>query len=525
MRYLTKLTLSVGVLLTIATLSAGLAFWSARSAEYHLERSRLAHRVHEQYLSLSSHTYQLFKQFGDALLIGDRDQGAGEARLLAEISKDFEILRSLIAEEVQLVGEEEVEELDLLASIERQLQYLLNEFSRLEASKELTDPLTYETRLTRILDDQIDADFQALIEEALAEEQEEVEETEMEIRAATILFERAAVVAGLVAIVTAIFGTMLLRSGLNRPLQRLLEGARAVGRGDLQHRIETPGDTELDRVAQAFNKMVAKVAERQDLISASHDALEQEVSRRTSQLENLLRTLRKTEENRKRLMADVSHELRTPLTIIRGEADVALRGGNRSNEEYREVLLRTREAADHTTRIVDDLLFVARQESGEVRLRPKQVDLVDIVERAIAASRSIAEVGKSVSFETAESSALLRADPDRLHQVLMILLENALRYGGQKVLVRLDQAPDGPAITVTDDGPGLMEEELAHVFERFFRGSNAALRYDGGAGLGLPMAKAIIEAHGGKIIVASDPGYGLRVRFTIPNRLRLAEVS
>ena len=525
MRYLTKLTLSVGLLLAVAVLSAGLAFWSARSAESHLERSRLAHRVHEQYLSLSSHTYQLFKQFGDALLIGDRDKGAGEAQLLAAIRNDINALRSLIAEEVRVVGEEEVEELELLSKIERQIQYLLDEFARLEASKVQADAIAYETRLSKILDEQIDADFQALIAEALIGEQEEVAEAEMEIRAASILFERAAVAAGLIAILTALFGIALLRSGLNRPLKRLVDGAKLVGRGDLQHRIETPGDTELDRVAQAFNKMVAKVAERQDLISASNEALEKEVSSRTSQLEALLTALRETEANRKRLMADVSHELRTPLTIIRGEADVALRGGDRNVNEYREVLRRTREAADHTARIVDDLLFVARQESGEVRLRPKQIDLVDVVERAITASRSLDVESKRVAVDILVDSAKLRADPDRIHQVLMILLENALRYGGQNVCLRLDQAPGGLAVTVTDDGPGLMEDELAHIFERFFRGSNAALRYDGGAGLGLPMAKAIIEAHGGRIVVTSDPGDGMQVRFTLPNQPRLAQVS
>ncbi|NIA72426.1 HAMP domain-containing protein [Pelagibius litoralis] len=525
MRYLTKLTLSFSVLLTIALVSAFLAFWSARSAEYHLERSHLAHRVHEQYLSLSSHTYQLFKQFGDAMLIGDRDQGTGEARLLGEIRNDITQLRSLIAEEVKMVGDEEVEELQLLSRIEWQIQYLLREFSRLQESGAAPESLAYKTQLSEILDEKIDADFQILIAEALVGEQAEVDETEVELRAAIALFQNSAVIAGLMAAITALFGIVLLRRGLTRPLQRLLEGAEAVGHGELDHRIEVSGGTELDRVAEAFNQMIAKVAERQDSLSASRDALELEVSRRTAQLEKLLQTLRQTEANRKRLLADVSHELRTPLTIIRGEADVALRGGDRDAGEYREVLLRTREAADHTARIVDDLLFVARQENGEIRINPQAVDLEELVRRAVAAGRALGETDKDVTLETAVTSAKVRADPRRIQQVITILLENALRYGGEEIKVRLDQAPGGFAVTVIDDGPGLTEEEREHVFERFFRGSNAALRYDGGAGLGLPVAKAIVEAHGGHIALTSEPGKGVQARFTLPARPRLAAAS
>ncbi len=525
MRYLTKLNLSFGGLLAVALVSAGLAFWSARSAEHHLERSRLAHRVLEQYISLSSHTYQLFKQFGDAFLIGDRDRGTGEARLLKAIRADISQLRILIAEEVQIAGEEEIEELELLARIERQIEALLKEFSRLQAGDAAPDTITYKTRLSQILDEKIDAQFQALIGEALEEERAEVAETEAAMRAAVVLFKWSAVIAGLIAAFTTVFGILVLRSGLTKPLRRLLDGAEAVGRGELEHRIDAPGDTELDRVAQAFNQMIAKVAERQDVLSASRDALEQEVSHRTAQLEKLLQTLRQTEANRKRLLADVSHELRTPLTIIRGEADVALRGGERSTDEYREVLNRTREAADHTARIVDDLLFVARQETGDVRIRPQEVDLAELVGHAVTAGRALGVTGKTVTFEAAAAPAKVRADPSRIHQVVTVLLENALRYGGQEVQVRLDQAPGGFAVTVADDGPGLTEDELAHVFERFFRGSNAAIRYDGGAGLGLPVAKAIVEAHGGRIALTSEPGEGVQARFTLPDRLRLAAAS
>ena len=189
------------------------------------------------------------------------------------------------------------------------------------------------------------------------------------------------------------------------------------------------------------------------------------------------------------------------------------------------MLSRTREAAGHTARIVDDLLFVARQENGDVRIRPQEIDLAAVLETAVEAGRALDDSPKTVTLEAAVAPAKLSADPNRIHQVVMILLENALRYGGREVQVRLDQSPDGFAVTVVDDGPGLTSEELAHVFERFFRGSNAAVRYDGGAGLGLPVAKAIIEAHGGRIALSSEPGEGVQASFTLPARPRLAAAS
>ncbi|NJN46852.1 MAG: sensor histidine kinase [Candidatus Competibacteraceae bacterium] len=107
----------------------------------------------------------------------------------------------------------------------------------------------------------------------------------------------------------------------------------------------------------------------------------------------------------------------------------------------------------------------------------------------------------------------------------MILLENALRYGGSKIDVRLDRAPEGYLVAVSDNGPGMAEDEQARAFERFFRGSNAASRYGQGSGLGLPVAKAIVEAHGGKISLTSVPGQGLTVSFALPNRPPLKAVS
>ncbi|MCF7992462.1 MAG: HAMP domain-containing protein [Thiohalocapsa sp.] len=526
MRFVTKLYLLFGGLLTLAILGTLLALWGTHEARFNLKRTDLAHRSYEAHLSLSNHTYQLFKQFGDAMTIGDRDQGALERELLAAIRRDIVGIREIIASEIRLAGNEEIDELNHLAGIEAQIAKLLEEYqSVLDSGYAIAFTDEWE-RLSNILDEQVDREFKQQIQIALDEELEELAAqqtlTEHRLRLNQIL----AILVGVVGAAIALAALWLLVRDLKAPVTRLIEGAEALARGDREHRIESRGTGELDNVALAFNRMADEIAIREQVLEAANQRLERAVAERTAELQRLLDTLKSAENDRRRLLADVSHELRTPLTIIRGEAEIALRGADKTPPEYREALEKTRDAARHTARLVDDLLFIARRESGETRLQRREVDLVSLLPEVIDDCRSMAD-GRNVqlSFRNRLESALMRGDVDRLRQVMIILLENALRYGGEKVDVQLERHPRGYSIVVDDDGPGLGPEDLARVFNRFFRGSNAARRYSGGAGLGLPVAKAIVEAHDGEIAMQSEPGQGVTVTVMLPDRPHLEAVS
>jgi len=247
---------------------------------------------------------------------------------------------------------------------------------------------------------------------------------------------------------------------------------------------------------------------------ATTNELEAAVHSRTRQLEGVLSEMETATENRKRLLADVSHELRTPLTIIRGEADVALRGGDKPAEDYREALSRASDAAAHTSRLVDDLLFVARSEAGAAKLDVAEIDLV-------ALARGAAQlVDRPVEMALSSPTALVEADAQRLRQCVLILLENAARYGGAGVTIRVDKSVGGYRVAVEDNGPGMTEEERSRAFQRYFHGSDAASHYSEGVGLGLPVAKSIVDAHGGAITIDERAGGGLIVAFTVPARAK-----
>lgn len=526
MGFVLKLFLLFFGVLGMAIVGLSLALWGTHEARYNLTRTDLAHRSYESYLSLSNHTYQLFKQFGDAMTIGDRDQGTLETQLLALIREDIARIRQTIAAEIQLVGDEEIQELARLADIERQIDNLLEEYQTvLDANYAI--PFSDEWgRLSKVLDEKVDLDFNQLIHEALDEELAELAEQQERTRSRLALNQELALIAAGLGVVAAVAGFWWLVRDLKVPIARLISGAQALAQGERGYRLEVVGDTELDRLAHAFNQMAAEIVARESVLEASNQRLEQAVAERTAELERLLDALKTAEADRRRLLADVSHELRTPLTIIRGEADIALRGGDKTPAEYRLALEKAREAAAHTARLVDDLLFIARREAGEARLTLREVNLSTFVPLVIDDCRSLAlSRGGIVRYQQGPPSAIVPADPDRLRQVLLILLDNALRYGGTRIDVCLAQAAGGYRIQVCDDGPGLDAEDLARVFQRFYRGANASRHSDQGAGLGLPVAKAIVEAHNGEIDIASEPGQGVCVSLRLSVRPRLEAVS
>ena len=523
---MSKIFAAFGTMLTVAIISAVLTIWCARQAAFHLERTELAHQQYQGFLSLSNHTYQLFKQFGDALLIGDRDRGVGESQLAHLIRADIDRIRQITAREIELVGEEEFEELELLEEVETQIELLLGEYaSAIEASADLS-PADYWARLARILDQQVDRDFNRLIRIAIEEEAGEVAEVRAETTSLIRLYQVLAVVFAVIAVAAAGITLHSLVQDIRRPIARVLIGAKDFSMGYFQNRIEASGAPEILEIATALNRMADGIAQRESALAATNVRLERAVADRTAELESLLGTLRRSEANRRRLLADVSHELRTPLTVIRGEADIALRGSEKTLQEYREALARTRDAAVHTGRLVDDLLFVARQESGEVRLRKSRLDLVKLLRQVTDASHALAaHLSVALRFETDLREATAQADAERIRQVVAILLDNAMRYGSREVVLGLRTSPDGFVIWVQDDGPGMSEEEQAWVFERFYRGSNAAEKYADGAGLGLPVAKSIVEAHDGVITIDSRPGQGTTFAVTLPQRPRLEAVA
>lgn len=231
-----------------------------------------------------------------------------------------------------------------------------------------------------------------------------------------------------------------------------------------------------------------------------------------------LDALASTEKEQQQFIADVSHELRTPLTVLRGSLEVVLEE-ERPAEEYREAIGNALLEVRHLSRLSQNLLFLVRGESGRITLSFANIDLakflVELVRDLVPAA---VDRGLELSAEVPEKPVMAFADVGRLQQVLHNLLENALRYtpSGGSVRVRLSASPGEAQIEVIDTGIGIPKEDLPYVFERFFRSDRARRAYMGGSGLGLSIARWIVDAHKGKISVESEAGKGTTFTVALP---------
>lgn len=509
MRISTLTTVFFGLMLASAIGSGALTLWHAAQSRIWDQRIGLAQASYSEHLTLQSNIYQLIKQHSDALLFGDRDGGALEATLRARIVENLTSIRTIIGTEIDIVGEEEIEEMELLARIETKVTALTRQLARLNQPGQPANETARRETLAGILDGEIDDNLALRIGEALEGERAEVLETLAEAEAFHKQIRAAVIALMATALWLAILAWTTYRRQIVRPTQRLAAKIEAFQNGPDRIGALATGALELRKLDQMLESMIAALDQRA-LTSQEHTVqLEHAVQARTAELSRLLTQIERSEATRRQMMADVSHELRTPLTIIQGEADVSLRGAVKPVEIYTESLSRIRDTARHANQVVDDLLLIARQESGKLRLDLRDVDLCAVLRETVAL------LPRAVTLDPTPPQARVKADPMRIRQCLMALFQNASRYGGSTIWARIETASGGYALIVEDNGPGMSDAEKAQAFDRFFRGSNAARPDVDGTGLGLPIVRAIVAAHNGSVKLEDRPGGGLRVVMTL----------
>jgi len=523
MRYQTKLLITAGLLLAMSLSAAALAYWGVTQSHSYLTRSRIAHEQLERQLQLSRHSQQLFKAWTDTLLTGIADRPLGAAYLNKVIDSDLATLQELSEKELAMVGPEEHKpesaELERLTQIRQEFQHTLDQLGEVEQLRSRGRPDVAWQRLTDLLKGGIDQKLNELIEVGVADETAEV--IRIDADAAQLLgrLERVSQIHAALAILTTLALVLLLLRGLRAPLAELLRGTGKLAEGDLSHRIAISGRDEFADLGRSFNHMAGDLQAHQKALQDAHANLESLVEERTEELRRANESLRQIDETRRGFFADISHELRTPLTIIRGEGEIALRGANKRVTDYKRSIERIVEQAKHLSVLVNDLLFIARQGAGAARLNLQPIDLGDLLKKVCGDAKVIAH-GRDVdvAFVNGTAHDMVRGDPARLRQLFLVLLDNAVRYSKSKgaVKVEIGSADGEVRVRVSDRGIGIPPEELEGIFERFRRGGRAAAMNDEGLGLGLPVAKAIVEAHKGRIEMASRPGEGTTVTVALP---------
>ena len=242
-------------------------------------------------------------------------------------------------------------------------------------------------------------------------------------------------------------------------------------------------------------------------LAASRD----EIRRLGETLNAMLDRLRASYERERRFVADASHELRTPLAVIKAELETALRTGGHAPDVF-EALTAAAEECDHLERLAEDLLVLARSGDGGLPVHRQALDVRELLERVRADFSERADARRRTIRVDAADGVRMVADELRLRQALVNLVDNALRYGGGDVVLRVRAGTAATRLEVADSGAGFPSDLRA--FERFARGDAARTR--GGSGLGLAIVRAIAEAHGGSAEILRD-GPGATVRITLPS--------
>jgi two-component system phosphate regulon sensor histidine kinase PhoR len=233
--------------------------------------------------------------------------------------------------------------------------------------------------------------------------------------------------------------------------------------------------------------------------------------------------LKQLEKIRQDFVANVSHELRTPLTTIKGYAETLLEGALKEDQAFQFVQVIKRHT-DRLTKIVEDLLMLSRIETKEFQLKMEAIPLRDIIDDVFEFVKEPAEKKEiSLSRNEIPSSLAVQADRDYLEQILINLLDNAIKYtpeGGRVTVSAIEKDSKEIQFSVEDDGIGIPKEDLSRIFERFYRVDKGRSKEMGGTGLGLSIVKHLVQVHGGRVWVESQPGKGSTFYFTLPGRIK-----
>ncbi len=293
--------------------------------------------------------------------------------------------------------------------------------------------------------------------------------------------DRSVMLATVAAVALATMVAILLAAYLAKPLRELETAAEELAAGELARRVSEEGPEEVAALGAAFNSMA--------------DSLE------------------RAEELRRRMAADVAHELRNPLAAARAQAEAIADGVVEPDVPRIESIV---EDLQHLSGLIDDLQELAVAEAGRLRYEMRPFDVAALARREAQRAEAMLAPGVAMHVEAAQRAVDVVGDERRLGQVLRNLLSNAVRHtGAGSVSIAVTEQGGRVRVTVSDTGEGMAADEVAHVFERFYRVDSARAANTGGAGLGLAISRAIVRDHGGEVFATSEPGVGTTMGFTL----------
>ena len=491
-------------------------FWATSSAAHHAQQSVVATSMLNHYLELGANKQRLKVWFAQSALAGDAPETTKTA-LLKNMSRSLEELQKLAPMNAALNRDNGDSEHDAL-------QLLAQNFSVLKVSAQAVrfqpmagDQANAWKNLIGIFDRSDGRDVRPVLEQAVVRQRATSDLAKSQLADALARMRTASLLLAFISVALGVFAVVYFIKRMHQPFDALVQAATAIAQGNYAHRASVGADDEFGQIARQLHATAVKLEASRSQSQSLRQGLDDAIAVKTADVTRSHEALLRIDSRRRQFFAEVSHELRTPVTVIRGEAEIALRGTHHDAPYYRASLSRIVEATADLSRRVEDLLQLAKTNNQHYALKLQPTYLSVVVKAAlsqitaVAANRNIAITQTSEVITPEAEYAMIHADKDRLQQVLTIVLENAVRYsespGQVSVGIQVDTAAGTANITVIDQGIGLSESESLAAFERDFRGKKARQMRPDGAGLGLSIAQAIIIAHDGQIDLKNNVFY------------------
>ncbi|WP_372771207.1 ATP-binding protein [Pseudoalteromonas sp.] len=499
-----KLLIALVIISLFSLAMAGLYFDSSNRFKQNAQKSELVHKILNQYSNIALYTFEKLVAIGEmsrnGIVLTPELREKNEIKLRASIVGVRDSLLKKLALAPELSTRNELVVLDKVTQKVERIITTSQEIRFLISKGELSEAQS----LYRLLQQQgVHAEFNALISEAVKQENLQAEAIRDNTKAMSERNNRYLAIALGLSSLFMMLTIWFFWQRISKATKQLQFAASQFTAGKLEHRIPKLKDTEFAKLADALNFMASELKTKHSELGEAKLQLEEKVQARTKALALSNEKLAHVDKQRRQFLADISHELRTPLTIIRGESEILLRSHSDNVDDYLATLVAVVDQVSHTTALIDDLMLVARSSAGELRLSCSEVNLTKVVhDLCYIYGRKAQERNQELIFELNEEISL-ELDERRIRQVLMILLENALSYSAPDAVteVKLMRRQQVVVIKVIDSGQGITKQEQDYIFERFYRSNRSNTP---GSGLGLPVAKAIVDAHGGHISLKSN---------------------
>lgn len=502
-----KLTLALMALAAISLAQGVLTVWVASRSQYHIEKGQVANKLLTEFIDLAGNKQRLKVWLAQHLLTNDspvavkQDLNAKMAASLSAIriylDKDLELSRGSL-EEVRVI----LEQKERLRTLEININSLKAELERVKRSEVGADPGQIWKTLIDIFDNLQGSDLRRLIADAIQIQKIRAASADAAAKQAIEGFNIAIYILSALAVMTGVILSIVMARRLRRPIDELVSAAIAMKQGRLDHRIQTIENNEFGVLAEHLNEMADEIERGRQSDLEKKQQIENQVEERTQELQLALEKLQKNEMERQMFIMNISHELRTPATAILGEVEVTLRDKNSTEEVYRETLQNISIIGKQLAHRVEDLLVLSQAERNDLRISLRAQMLSRLSDAIKDSIRLVDQV------LTREKYLRVLFDRQRLGQLLVILIENAVRYSPKNSSVEIEIEEQQEALEVRILNTMLKSEEvdMQRLTERHYRSSSARRIRPDGLGVGLNIAKVLVSAHGGKLSFMNSGG-------------------